>query len=407
MLDSLISPPAPPRGAAIEATLARAAAAVARLDQALTGHPLLPAVLYRARLDAVRRAAAVDGHGIDPWHLAAVLEGLRLRADPSLSLLDRLGLFDAARHAFDQYQWLVTPDFEQEGDIRAAEQVLAAAPGATPLLAGGRGLHAWIGGDGRRDSDGERGGDRRAGRAALIRFWQRQHLLRVPYPLVGVAALRAEVPWEPGAWLPAFLEAIAGEAADGLQLLMTLERAWFAARSTASGQRSTSRAAIAIDVMAAAPLVSATSLGRALGMAVKNAAQLLDRFCADGIAVEVTHRSKRRLFGLAALAPLRDGVAPPRRPEPGRGRGRPPILPAEEEIKGPPPPLPRLTPIERRSFDYGGLEAAIAFADDAVRSAKQLLATFRATNVAESQGFAEDLSRRPAARDLPEPERSP
>ncbi|HME21458.1 MAG TPA: hypothetical protein VKI44_08955 [Acetobacteraceae bacterium] len=36
-------------------------------------------ILYRARLEAVRRQAAVDGLSIDPWHLAAVLEGLRLR----------------------------------------------------------------------------------------------------------------------------------------------------------------------------------------------------------------------------------------------------------------------------------------------------------------------------------------
>jgi hypothetical protein len=78
----------------------------------------------------------------------------------------------------------------------------------------------------------------------------------------------------------------------------------------------------AIDVLAAAPLVSATSLGKSLGMATQNATALLDRFCADGIALEVTHRSKRRLYGLTALAPLRDGVAPLRRPEPGRGRGR-------------------------------------------------------------------------------------
>jgi hypothetical protein len=41
--------------------LAGAAAAIARLDQALAGHPLAQAFLYRARLDAVRRQAAVDG----------------------------------------------------------------------------------------------------------------------------------------------------------------------------------------------------------------------------------------------------------------------------------------------------------------------------------------------------------
>jgi hypothetical protein len=40
-----------------------------------------------------------------------------------------------------------------------------------------------------------------------------------------------------------------------------------------------------------------------------------DDFCAAGIAVEVTHRSKRSLFGLAGLTPLHDAVRP---------RGRPP-----------------------------------------------------------------------------------
>jgi len=371
MHDSLRHAPAPPRTDPLAAALARAAAAIARLDQALAPHPLLPAVLYRARLDAARRAAAVDGHGIDPWHLAALLEGLRLRMDPSLSMLDRGAIFDAARHAFDQYQWLVAPDFDQEGDIQAAETLLAAAPGATPLLAGAYGLHAWISGTGHGG-----GGDRRAGRAALVRFWQRENLLRTPYPLIGAAALRADRSWAPSAWIPAFLAALADEATDGLQLLQTLERAWFAARSQAAGRRSTSRAGAAIDVLAAAPLVSATSLGRALGMAPQNAAALLDRFRADGIAIEVTHRSKRRLFGLAALAPLRDGVAPPRRPEPGRSRGRPRHLPLADEVAAPPvpAPLPPLTPLERRSFDYSGLDAAMALADDAVRSARRALA---------------------------------
>jgi hypothetical protein len=368
MLDSLTRAPAPPRGDATAAALARAAGAIARLDQALTLHPLLPAVLYRARLEAARRAAAVDGNGIDPWHLAAVLEGLRLRMDPNLAMRDRGSIFDAARHAFDQYQWLVFPDFDQEGAVQAAEKLLATAPGATPLLAAAYGLHAWI------DGNGHGGGDRRAGRAALIRFWQREKLLLVPFPLIGAAALRADIVWAPAAWIPEFLTALAEEAADGLQLLQTLERAWFAARSQAAGRRSTSRAGAAIDVLAAAPLVSATSLGKALGMATQNAAQLLDRFCADGIAIEVTHRSKRRLFGLAALAPLREGVAPPRRPEPGRGRGRPPLLAVEDTVVAPPPPFAPLSPIERRSFDYSGLDAAMALADEAMGNARRLFA---------------------------------
>jgi hypothetical protein len=75
MLDSLTRPAPVSRDDTLAAAVARAATAIGRLDQALSMHPLLPAFLYRARLDAVRRAAAVDGHGIDPWHLAAVLEG--------------------------------------------------------------------------------------------------------------------------------------------------------------------------------------------------------------------------------------------------------------------------------------------------------------------------------------------
>jgi hypothetical protein len=292
--------------------------------------------------------------------------------DPSLSMFDRGTMIDAARHAFDQYQWLVTPDFDQEGEVQAAEKVLAATPGATPLLAGAYGLRGWI----------DSGGDRRAGRAALIRFWRRQTLLRAPIPLIGACALGAETEWAPSAWVPAFLAALAGEAEDGLQLLQTLERAWFAARHAVAGQRSTSRAAAAIDVMAASPLVSATSLGRALGMAVKNAVLLLDRFCSRGIAIEVTHRCKRRLFGLAELAPLREGVAPPRRPEPGRARGRPPIPPRDDEIVDTLPALPPLTPLERRSFDYSGLDAAMVFADEAMRNARRVVSALTLGKVA-------------------------
>jgi hypothetical protein len=80
---------------ALAGTLERASGAIARLDQALDGHPLLPAFLYRARLEAVRRQAAIDGQLIDPWHLAAVLEGLRLRMDHALRIIDRGVIFEA------------------------------------------------------------------------------------------------------------------------------------------------------------------------------------------------------------------------------------------------------------------------------------------------------------------------
>src|SRR5271167_1391512 len=100
MLDTWLRPP---RGSTLDpglaAALTHAAAAIAQLDQALAGHPLRPAFLYRARLEAVRRQAAVDGQSIDPWHLAAVLEGLRLRMDGALRIIDRGIILDAARHA--------------------------------------------------------------------------------------------------------------------------------------------------------------------------------------------------------------------------------------------------------------------------------------------------------------------
>ncbi len=355
-----------PTDTALTGALARASAAIARLDQALASHPLRSALLYRARLEAVRRQAAVDGQLIDPWHLAALLEGLRLRMDHALRIVDRGAIFDAARHAFGLHQWLTLPDFDQEGEIGRAEKALAATlPGTTPLLAAAHGLHAWL----------DAGGDRAPIRAALVRYWPRHRLLRTLVPLTGAAALRADTAWEISTWVPEFLSAVADEAADALQLLFDMQRVWFAARRAVAGRRRNSRAAAAIDILAAAPLVSATSLATGLGMAVKNATLLLDQFYADGLVIEVTHRSKRRLFGLTGLAPLRDEVAPPRRSEPGRGRGRPPSVAEDAEILVQPSPLPEppLSPVERREFDYSEIDHWMAHADQTIQKARSTL----------------------------------
>ncbi|HEY6431124.1 MAG TPA: hypothetical protein VIZ17_04025, partial [Acetobacteraceae bacterium] len=143
-------------------------------------------------------------------------------------------------------------------------------------------------------------------------------------------------------------------------------------RRAVAGRRRHSRAAAAVDLLAAAPLVSATSLAAGLGMAVKNATQLLDDFCAAGIAVEVTHRAKRRLFGLTGLAPLRDVVRPPYRPEPGRGRGRPGLTPSPD---GALPPLPSapLTPFDRRQFDYSDLAHWMTQMEQTIRHVRRSL----------------------------------
>jgi hypothetical protein len=325
---------------ALAAALAEAAGAIARLDQALTGHPLLAAFLYRARLEAVRRQAAVDGRLIDPWHLAAVLEGLRLRMDGALRIIDRGSILDAARHALALHQWLVAPEFDEEGAVQHAERYLAgfAAGGGTPLLAAAEGAHAWR----------EACGARPPIRAALVRFWTRHRLLRAPL-----------TPCDRAAWMAAFLRALAAEATDGRQLLIDLERGWFAARAAVAGRRRDSHAAAAIYLLAATPLLSATTFAQGLGLAVKNAIRLLDGLVAAGVAVEVTRRCKRRLFGLKGMAPLAEAVRPPYRPEPGRSRGRPPILRLEDEISEL-PPLISLTPIEQRRINYGELEHCIA-----------------------------------------------
>src|SRR5689334_4593805 len=116
--------PTPAADAAVAAALARAAAALARLDHALAAHPLRPAFLFRFRLEAVRCQADVDGQAVDPWHLAALLEGLRLRMEGALRIVDRGAVFAAARHALHLHQWLASPDEAQRAETaRAAAQL--------------------------------------------------------------------------------------------------------------------------------------------------------------------------------------------------------------------------------------------------------------------------------------------
>jgi len=390
MLETLLDPS---RGAALPAQPSlfaaheRAAGAIARLDQALDHHPLLPAFLHRARLEAVRRQAAVDGCSIDPWHLAAVLEGLRLRMDLALRIVDRAQIFDAARAALDLHQWITEPDFDQEGEVQAAERHLAAVPPGG-LLGAAEGVWLWLHG----------GRTRPPIRAALIRFWGKHRLLRVPVPLTGPRALNAEAPARHPDWVVAFLEAVAAEAGDYLELLRGLEHGWRTARGKIVSRRSTSRAALAVDVLAAAPLLSATTLARAIGMSIKCATELLDRFVAADVAVEVTHRSARRLFGLGGMAPLGEVVRPPYRTEPGRGRGRPPILPIEDEVPVPPPPLPPVTVLDRRAIEYSALEEAMAHLDDVLRRTRWSLDTLARGRTTGSGSTPASGDREPADR---------
>ena len=248
--------------------------------------------------------------------------------------------------------------------MQRAEAMMAMQPASLPpLIAGARGLRNWI----------ESGEDRPAMRSAMIRFWRKRQLFRLPVPLTGAAALRPGQSWDAENWLPAFLAAIEREARDGLDLLYALERAWFTARHAITRRRKDAHDVHAVDVLAATPVLSATTLARILGIAVKNAIRILDTLMTAEIAIEVAHRAKRRLFALQGLAPLRHVVQPPYRPDPNRGRGRPRHEIAEDTPEETPPPLLPLTPIERKAFDYTALEEAMAHLDAVVRHTRHVL----------------------------------
>ncbi|AOX18658.1 hypothetical protein [Kozakia baliensis] len=344
--------------------LTRAALAIGRLDQRLQNHPLRSAILFRERLEAARACAAVDGHLIDPWHLAADLEGLKPRIIGE-NAYERGSVIDAAKMAFDQYLWLTRPTREQATRLENALAALhEAATPSGPLLGAAQAFHRWI----------DAGGDRSSMRGALVRFWQESGVLQCPLPLVAARAFAGEAPWKPDRWIPLFLSCLADEAEVIERRTIALEQAWRVARAQTRGQRRTSRARTALDLIAAFPVISASRLSALLSVSLKAAYLYLERFLADGLVVEVTHRSARRLFALTGLEPLREAVTPPRRPLPGRKRGRPRCEAVEAgafsvvDLAPPSDPSPSLEPI-----DYAALEEALAAADAAIARFRKVI----------------------------------
>ena len=261
-------------------------------------------------------------------------------------MIDRGAIFAAARHALALYQWSSRPDDAQQAAISAAAAHLTTvADRHSPLLGAACAIHAWL----------DQGGERPPVRAALARYWVDRGVTARPCPLLtGAAALAAAVPWTRDLWVGHFLDAVAAEAADGLALLRLIERSWWHARHAVAGRRRNSHAAAAIDLLAAAPLLSATALAQLLGIAIKNAIRLLDGFVVQGLVSEVTHRSKRRLYGLTHLAPLRAATTAPRRPQPGRRPGRPGGAVIEPEMRLPPNRRRRWCPPRRCPHANGG-----------------------------------------------------
>ncbi|MDL2172530.1 MULTISPECIES: hypothetical protein [Asaia] len=351
---------------ALYGALTRAAVAIGRLDQRLHNHPLLPAILFRERLEAARICARVDGYVIDQWYLAAELEGLR-PVIPGEDAIDRGSFIDNAKIAFEQYRWLVQPTRIQTTQIRQTTELLRSESAAVgPLLGAARAFHRWI----------DDANSRSPMRGALVAFWQETGLLRVGLPLTGTRAFASGTSWERSAWLPCFLDALADEAEGIHARVLGLERQWHHARAHSGARRRNSRAGTAIDLLAAFPLLSATRLADLLDISLKAAYLLLERFLAEGLVTEVTHRTARRLFALKGFEPLRDAVLPPVRPLPGRKRGRPrcddsafsmDIVEVVETAE------PAPVPFEPLAIDYTALEEAIALIDAAIARSQVFL----------------------------------
>lgn len=170
----------------IAAVLTRTVLRCGQLDQQIHRHPLRDVILFRSRLEAARNCAAVDGYLVDPWHLAAVLEGLRPRIRGQ-NVFERGTEIDAARAAFTQYQWLARPTGLQKKAIAQA-RVMAQplTQGIGPFLGSAMAFRQWV----------EAGESRAPFRGALMEVWREDGVLRTPLPLTGAAAFRSGASWD-------------------------------------------------------------------------------------------------------------------------------------------------------------------------------------------------------------------
>jgi ribosomal protein S25 len=213
--------------------------------------------------------------------------------------------------------------------------------------------------------------------------------------LSGVLAFRGTAQSAVETFMPRFWGALADEAAHGFDVLRLMERQWRFAREAMEARRKDSHAAKAIDLLAATPLLSAHALAERVGVSVNTATNLLESFMAEGLIAEVTRRQKRRLYGLPHLAPLRQAIAPPRHPMPGRKRGRPPKTPVETaapprdllfaetlnpEARNSFDPGAKYTPLPKVEFDFSELDQVLDAAEKASAHSKEMLDQLNRSN---------------------------
>src|SRR3954452_25612042 len=361
-------------------TALEAAVAVGRLDAALAGNPLRRAWTFWSELDAARRHAEADGRRVDLFRLAAHLHGLPLRLGDTASAPERGREIAGLNHAVALRSWMAAPDPEQARlrDI-ALDSLRAAERGQPALVATAQGMLAWLAGQGSRP----------AIRAAVPLYLRDRGItIHALAAVTGGDALRAG-PDDPDGFTVRFLDAVRREAADGRDLLLTMEREWREARSRGdhrAGARSNSRLPAAVDLLAASPLLSISALAEALGCSVEGASRMLDALVGLEVAAEVTGRTgrgARRLYGLKRLLPIRAETTAVQRRTKGGQRGRPKRVltaPFAELADDPgaaagtrdaePVEPARRAPV---SFDFDALDRLIAAADERTRGVRRLL----------------------------------
>ncbi|UEM24326.1 hypothetical protein JL100_032380 (plasmid) [Skermanella mucosa] len=364
----------------IVTALEQAAVAVGRLDAALAGTPLRRAWTFWSELDAARRHAEADGRKVDLFRLAAHLHGLPLRLGDTTSAPERGREIAGLNHAVELRSWMAAPDPDQVRlrDI-ALDSLRAGESGRPVLAAAARGMLDWLAGQGSRP----------AIRAAVPLYLRDRGLtIHTLAAVTGGDALRAG-PDDPDGFTVRFLETVGREAAEGRDLLVTLEREWRQARLRVdhrAGARSNSRLPAAVDLLAASPLLSISALAEALGCSVEGASRMLDFLVRFEVAAEVTGRTgrgARRLYGLKRLLPIRAETTAVRRRARGGPRGRPkrdltaPFaeLADEQQAEDRTPDTDPVEParLAAVSFDFDALDRLIAAADERTRRVRRLL----------------------------------
>jgi hypothetical protein len=361
----------------IVTALEQAAIAVGRLDASLTGNPLRRAWTFWSELDTARRHAEADGRKVDLFRLAAHLHGLPLRLGDTTSAPERGREIASLNYAVELRSWMAAPDAEQQRLRDIALDSLQDCGGGQPaLVATAQGMLTWLAGQGSRP----------AIRAAVPLYLRdRAITIHALATITGGDALRAG-PDDPDGFTVRFLDAVRREAADGRDLLLTMEREWRGARLRVdhrAGARSNSRLPAAVDLLASSPLLSISALAEALNCSVEGASRMLDALVQLEVAAEVTGRTgrgARRLYGLKRLLPIRAETTAVQRRARGGQRGRPKrVLTAPfAELADQSGVAPDADPVEPArltavSFDFDALDRLIAAADERTRGVRRLL----------------------------------